>query len=105
MFPSIRGGGESADSPAKGVECIHVCHKSPKLCEVSTGLALFHRPLARVRIIRELRSLITLQMNPLRTVRTQGDDEQMDALAFGSDEGEDFETTKKKTKSPTAKVG
>ena len=92
-FSNLRGGGEGADASAKEVECIMIGHREPWLCEITTGKSVFERPLARVRIIRELYKRLARIVSH---AAGSGADQQMAALAFDSDESDSQETPKKK---------
>ena len=87
-FPCYRGGGEKAGDPSEEMECVQINHKAAWLCEMSTGVCLFQRPLARVRIIRQLHSHLMKHLAAM--IRHSDKDIQMEALAFDSDASEDF---------------
>ena len=86
-FHFIRGGGGVAPGPAEVKQCVRISHKETWLCELATGLPKYQRPLARVRIVRELTQLVA------------GDaaeaDSKMAALAFDSEDSDEAETPKK----------
>ena len=72
----------------KQMECVLLGHTEPWLCEIATGQTKHMRPLARVRILRELRVLLS---DPRPEV-----DPKMQALAFDDSESSEMETPRKK---------
>ena len=95
-FSNLRGGGEGADASAKEVECVMIGHREPWLCEITTGKSVFERPLARVRIIRELYKRLARMVSATAAFSCGQSDKQMEALAIDSDDSESQETPKKK---------
>ena len=92
-FEFTRGCGETAAGGVEVKECVRVGHKEAWLCEIATGQPVYHRPLARVRILRELTQLVASDAEQA--------DKQMAALAFDSGESEDnAETPKKEAAQP-----
>ena len=57
-FSFTRGGEGRGVDDADLWECVRVGHRESWLCELTTGLAVYHRPLARVRILKELYQLV-----------------------------------------------
>ena len=86
-FEFTRGGGETAAGSVELKECVKISHKEAWLCEIATGIPMYLRPLARVRIVRELTQLVAGDAAEVDT--------KMAALAFDSEESDDAETPKK----------
>ena len=87
-FDFICGGGEIPQADVVRKECVKISHKQAWLNEIATGEAMYMRPLARVRIVRELSQLVA-------GGDAAGPDAQMAALAFDSEDSDDAETPKK----------
>ena len=86
-FTFTHGDGAAGAGAATRRECVRVGHREGWLCELTTGSAVYHRPLARVRILRELSELVALSGEP--------QDSQMAALAFDDEEADCVETPTK----------
>ena len=86
-FEFTRGGGETAAGSVELKECVKISHKEAWLCEIAMGIPMYLRPLARVRIVRELTQLVAGDAAEVDT--------KMAALAFDSEESDDAETPKK----------
>ena len=92
-FEFICGGGVAAKPHVK--ECVLISHREAWLCEVATGQVAYQRPMARVRIVREL----SQQVAGADSGADAGADAKMAALAFNDSEDEssdDVETPVKK---------
>ena len=87
-FEFTRGCGETAAGAAELKECVAISHKEAWLCEIATGQSKCHRPLKRVRIVRELAQLLGGDAVEVDT--------KMAALAFDSDDSDDATETPKK---------
>ena len=93
MFAFTRGCGEHGAGGPVLKECVKISHREGWLCEIATGLPKFQRPLARVRIVRDLCGLVATQAG-------NGVDKKLAALAFEDQDSSDLETP---TKEPTQK--
>ena len=87
-FEFICDGGEVPQGGVARKECVRISHKEAWLNEIAAGEATYTRPLARVRIVRELTELVA-------GGNAAGPDAQMAALAFDSEDSDDAETPKK----------
>ena len=87
-FEFTRGCGETAAGAVELKECVAISHKEAWLCEIATGQPKCQRPLARVRIVRELTQLLGGDAVEV--------DKKMAALAFDSDDSDDANETPKK---------
>ena len=79
---------ETAAGAVELKECVAISHKEAWLCEIATGQPKCQRPLARVRIVRELTQLLGGDAVEV--------DKKMAALAFDSDDSDDAHETPKK---------
>ena len=96
-FEFTRGCGETAAGAVELKECVAISHKEAWLCEIATGQPKCQRPLARVRIVRELTQLLGGDAVEV--------DKKMAALAFDSDDSDDAnETPKKVSAGPRKRV-
>ena len=86
-FEFTRGCGETAAGAVELKECVAISHKEAWLCEIATGQPKCQRPLARVRIVRELTQLLGGDAVEV--------DKKMAALAFDSDDSDDATETPK----------
>ena len=86
-FKFPRGCGGSAGEEDEAKECVRVSHKEMWLCELATGQPKYQRPLARVRIVRELTQLVAGVVAEA--------DSKIAALAFESEDSDCAETPKK----------
>ena len=83
-FTFTSGSGEAAQGRSCVKECVLLSHKEPWLCEIATGQAVFQRPLARVRIIRDMCHQLA---------NGKGDvDKKLASLAFDDGDSEDVAT-------------
>ena len=86
-FSFTRGGGGRGVDDADLRECVRVGHRESWLCELTTGLAVYHRPLARVRILKELCQLVA--------GGSEATDKKMASLAFDDGDSDEVETPTK----------
>ena len=92
-FEFTRDGGETAAGGVDLKECVAISHKDAWLCEIATGQPKCQRPLARVRIVRELTQL-------LGGGSFESEDKKMATLAFDSEDSDDAHETPKKSAPP-----
>ena len=91
---NIRDSGVPQPSAINCKGCVFISHSLPWLCEMATGQNVCQRPMARVRIVRDLMELASAGDGAQDTK-----DNLMQGLTFDSDSSDDFETPKKKRRS------
>ena len=88
----ICGGGATAGENCLNLECVLISIKEAWMCEIATGQAVYHRPLSRVTILRQLKELVA--------GGSSQPDAAMAALAFADSDQEQMDSpvkTPKKT--------
>ena len=86
----ICGGGATAGGHREKLECLLISIKEPWLCEIATGQAVYHRPLSRVTILRQLKELVA--------GGSSQPDAQMAAVAFADSDQEQMDSPVKNSK-------
>ena len=85
MFPFTRAGGDAAGSGPVMLECVRLGNKESWLCEIAAGMAVFHRPLNRLRVFSDL----------MQAMIADCEDKKMASLAFDDEDSEAVETPRK----------
>ena len=67
------------------LECVRLGNKESWLCEMATGVAVYHRPLNRVRVFSDL----------MQAMIADCEDKKMASLAFDDEDSEAVETPRK----------